>query len=204
MIIRNFQDVANYFALDEVDEKKISHRLYKHTNCGAWLQFVRLGTKKVKQRWHALLRFSAMDTKTVEVHSVKKGGRWNAHNDWITPFAPSVPREVHNFLSIEAVNPHIPLITWNEIVAHSNKTNCEYVIHPNTTVISFTTEHNVEVPMEGVMIGTIVEGSDVEPAPITLHFPFSEKKLRDAIKDIEAEAEDIWVEANLDTERDFE
>jgi hypothetical protein len=49
---------------------------------------------------------------------------------------------------------------------------------------------------DGVMVGTIVEGADVEPESITLTFPFTENDFNAAIQTLEEQAAEIWHEWN--------
>ena len=53
---------------------------------------------------------------------------------------------------------------------------------------------------ERVEIGSIVEGSDEEVEPHDLAFPFKVGEWRQAIQDIEDEADRIWKEVNEDGE----
>lgn len=44
----------------------------------------------------------------------------------------------------------------------------------------------------GIVIGSIVEGCDSVPAPISLEFPFSGEALEQAIESVDLEADEIW------------
>ena len=48
----------------------------------------------------------------------------------------------------------------------------------------------------GIVVGSIVEGSDVDCTPIELRFPFTMKEFSDACDSIEGEADQIWHEWN--------
>ena len=48
----------------------------------------------------------------------------------------------------------------------------------------------------GVKVGSIVEGSEACVEPVELQFPFSHEKWREAIADVEHEADRLWNEAN--------
>lgn len=52
----------------------------------------------------------------------------------------------------------------------------------------------------GVVIGSIVEGSDAEVQPKVLLFPFTQEHLDWAVEQIEEEADRLWREANEDME----
>lgn len=47
-----------------------------------------------------------------------------------------------------------------------------------------------------LVLGSIVEGSDACCVPVELWFPFTGEDLDNAISEIEAEAEWLWLEAN--------
>lgn len=55
----------------------------------------------------------------------------------------------------------------------------------------------------GIKIGSIVEGSDVEIDPISLHFPFESEEFRKLVKDINDEASFYWKRDNLNYYRVF-
>lgn len=47
-----------------------------------------------------------------------------------------------------------------------------------------------------ILIGSVVEGSDAEVQPLWLKFPFTQEQLQHAVKDVDAEADRMWREAN--------
>lgn len=51
---------------------------------------------------------------------------------------------------------------------------------------------------EGIKIGSIVEGSDVEVGPVELKFPFHPNELEQALNDINHEADFYWRRDNTD------
>ena len=48
----------------------------------------------------------------------------------------------------------------------------------------------------GILLGSIVEGSDVDCNNVHLNYPFTAEAYREAIKSIEEEADLLWNEAN--------
>ena len=50
----------------------------------------------------------------------------------------------------------------------------------------------------GIVVGSIVEGSDVDCTPIELPFPFSMEEFSKACESIEDEADEIWHEWNCE------
>lgn len=56
--------------------------------------------------------------------------------------------------------------------------------------------HNNDGTLWGVRVGSIIEGSDACVEPVELGFPFTEEAWDEAIRDVEAEAERLWVEAH--------
>ena len=54
----------------------------------------------------------------------------------------------------------------------------------------------IEFEADGVHIGSIVEGSEVDCQAYNLKYPFTDKEFDDRIKDIETQADELWKEAN--------
>jgi hypothetical protein len=54
-----------------------------------------------------------------------------------------------------------------------------------------------------ITIGSIVEGSDAEAAPITLTWPFTDKEIWAAVQELNDEACALWGEANCEDEEEF-
>lgn len=48
----------------------------------------------------------------------------------------------------------------------------------------------------GILIGSIVEGSDAEVSPLELLFPFTQEQFEHAVNDVDAEADRLWQEAH--------
>lgn len=55
----------------------------------------------------------------------------------------------------------------------------------------FGCEHEAEVAWEGITIGSIIEGSDVEATPITLKYPFEIKEFWKALESVDEEVEEL-------------
>lgn len=196
--IHNFKDIAKYFGLDKPDEARISRAIYKGTNCGAWLQFVHTRRQTVKQCYHALLNPHANGTITLQ--SIKAGGAWDKDpRKWMSmELANKIPAaaEIRMFLNMNMEDwndDKIYDITWGELTTGESDV---FVWHRSSTVISFIINHEFDATAHGITIGTIVEGADAEPEPITLYFPFPSQTLADSIQKLEYEAAEIWEEWN--------
>lgn len=95
--------------------------------------------------------------------------------------------------------------TWEQLQRNTYKyTECGMWVQKLTErVVDYESPHIEEfndAPTSeravGVVLGSIVEGSDVDCAPIELRFPFTMKEFSDACDSIEREADEIWREWN--------
>lgn len=199
--IHNFKDVAKYFGVDEPDEARISRAIYKGTNCGAWLKFEHTRKQTVKQYYHALL--NPHPNGTITLQSVKAGGQWDKDpREWMgMSLMNKIPAgmEIRQFLSMnmdDLSDDKIYDITWEEITTYAKAPKGTYIWHKPTCVISFAIDHTFDATAHGITVGTIVEGADACPEPVTLYFPFPSQALADAIQGLEDEASEIWEEWN--------
>ena len=85
------------------------------------------------------------------------------------------------------------MVSWAEITA---LTDMPAVVSSwwkkDETVITFKVQAPILKPHAGgITIGSIVEGSDAEPIPKTLYYPFTEAVLQSAIARVENAVNDI-------------
>jgi hypothetical protein len=60
----------------------------------------------------------------------------------------------------------------------------------------------INIDFEGIVLGSIVEGSDAECTPHRLDYPFTRTQYENAIDEIEDQADILWKEANTDEQDD--
>lgn len=194
--VHNYSELAYYFDVNHPTEELISRKLYKLTNCGAWLQFSKFENTvaNVKQRWHFMLNpHWNRDRESIPVHSVKAGGSWNkGKREWKAPSEAGIPDAVSEFLQIvtdRANNYYMTDISWNQLQDIAVKRANVWV---HGTVLTVYLSVPVTKTVLGITIGSIVEGVDFDASPVDLQFPFTIEELDKAIQSVEDECEYIW------------
>lgn len=203
-MIRNTTDLFKLFGVDS--EARLSRRLYKDTECGAWAKLVPPGKRKVgtrRETWTARVTNSIVGPKCFYVR--KKGGK--------TMSSIEAPMEVQTYMTMGSSLPFkkgdaqtLQLISWEGIcdlspegqVRDPHRANLLKVTRRGSTVyVTFEVPVAVmEAHDGGVLIGSIVEGSDAEVMPEELIFPFTEEELDRAVQNVEDDADMLWREAN--------
>ncbi len=56
--------------------------------------------------------------------------------------------------------------------------------------------------VEGIVVGSIVEGADYDATTHVLSYPFEIQEFWDALKEVEMEADQIWREVNEEDDKD--
>lgn len=173
-----------------VDQQRLSRRIYKSTDCGAWAVVIPPGKRKVGTRrevWTAHITPSIVGPR---VGRVRKQG-------CATVSANEAPDYVRGYLLLNEHN-SIPL-TYEQIGALAPNDHILRVTDTGKGMIKIA--FGVQAPITkthrgGVLLGSTVEGSTVE-IHRELFFPFTQKTLERVIQDIEEEADYYWRRDNL-------
>jgi hypothetical protein len=188
-MIRNTEDLLHHYGEGTTgcvtqDDRTLSRRVYKSTDCGAWAALIPPGESPVGTRseeWTAHVTNSILGPR---VRSVRKKG-------CATVPANDAPAHVRGYLLLTKAN-QIEGMTWAEVEA-LDADDIVRVTRGKGLKVTFRMEAPVMKPHAGgVRLGSIVEGSDAEVMPEELMFPFSEADLEQAIENIEAEADFLW------------
>jgi len=193
MKIRSLKDVASHLGANDSTEASISHRVYKDTDCGAWVEEVEPGVDEVgkrKETWTALINPSIVGPTVIKTR--KNGCRS------MDPLG--APKYVKDYLCMEKTRHIEGEKNFDEFVdrLHLSPDAVKNMV-PRGIGILVTFE--VEAPVlkkhrGGILIGSIVEGTDAEVTPRRLLYPFDDTDLDDAVKCIEVEAQHIWNETH--------
>ncbi len=197
-MIRNLSDLLHVFGErfsgdPQVDGRALSRRLFKSTACGAWAHLVEPGKYQAGKRietWTARVNSSIVGPLCVHVR--KKGRR--------KVDSLKAPEHVRDYLLLGGANPRVLQdVTWKELLGFDLDDHLKRrtLVGPSSLVLTF----EVEAPVMkrhtgGVLIGSIVEGSDASVQPEEMRYPFTEADLYRAIENIESEADELWNEAN--------
>jgi hypothetical protein len=185
------QDVLDHYGVE--NEQQLDRRVYKDTACGAWARFVTRNkvVRTWEERWQATLQKGLADR--VYVNRVIRDG---GEND---PLAAQrgIPDEVKQYLGIKNARglTDIDHKGFNDLTNQGDEVVT--VNSPISKTVVFTVTLNETRDTEGLLIGSIVEGSDAEVERY-LEFPFTETQLNVTIADIEAETDELWDDAHPD------
>jgi hypothetical protein len=170
--------------------KHYDRRVYKSTACGAWMVAIPPGERKVgeeKQTWHAQI---VQDGDKAKVISLKKGAEEPAWSD--------IPKRVlEYFLLEEGDQPRIMGFPWSRVRELSDDEDNMYDHLEEKTIATC----KIDVPKYephrgGVQIGSIVEGAEQTCEVQELYWPFTHEEFHQAVKAVEAEAHDIWMQTH--------
>ena len=198
-IVKTFtcrEDVLRYFGAK--DEAQFSKAIYKSTSCGAWAKFEKWSefVCKEKETWTA--RF------TKGINGIHLVGGWASSTTSMTEFIPQdkLPSDVRLYCGLENDTSKTSLTDedWQNFEPDKLKDLIVINESPICKLLTFTFERDKMENREGLVLGSIVEGSDAEVTPERLAFPFTDKDFDQAIKNIEFEADMLWKEANGDPE----
>jgi hypothetical protein len=165
----------------------LSGRVYKSTDCGAWVKLERECLEEcgepLQETW--VFVFDLTETKAKLLYGVLA-----PHGEAYPP--ESMPRDV-----VEYALPFDGTIDSSEILA-LKPVDGEAGSGSRTSyrVQCVVSRKQYRVVAEGVTIGSIVEGSDAEVMPVTLRYPFTRDEWDRAVEDVEMEASMLWDEAN--------
>jgi hypothetical protein len=193
MKIRSQEDLAEALGASNSTEEGISHRVYKDTDCGAWVKLLEPGMDEVgkrKETWTALINPSIVGPRVVKVR--KNGCRS------IDPL--EAPQYVKDYLQLTKDRGIEGEKNFNEFVdrLHLSPDAVENMVPKG---IGIRVIFHVDAPVfkkhgGGIRIGSIVEGTDAEVTPVELLYPFTKDDLDKAIERVEIEASHIWDETH--------
>ena len=184
--VETVKDVFDFFDADftgyesmEVNNKRLSRRVYKDTSCGAWAQVeVKPDTKRCTETWS--VRYAKID------------GRWTLVS-YLTGGAvielADVPTTVINYF-------------WPTAMLEDND-ELQGVLdrlsdHRSDFVETYTFD-NIRRPTGGqeitLHIGSIVEGIDAATQD-SVTLPTTKRELRLMVEDIERQAKELWDETH--------
>lgn len=201
--IETMSELSQWIEANGDDENAMSHRIYKDTDCGAWLQFYKGGRTTIERP----------ETWDVELLDSERGivctrGCSVTSEEFVTP--DRFPYQLQIFLSLSrgddgvyrvcVDDPDMQSVDQIPETDHAHRLdNTLWRVLFNTWQV--TEEHDEPI---GVRLGSIVEGADVETDVHTLVFPFTWADFKSAIACIEAEADDIWRATHDDEESESE
>lgn len=186
-------------------EERCSRRVYKSTDCGAWLVFeTQHPTETTLREFRVCL---AAGKKGTEITQVRSGDDLLGEAEW--------PDEFKYFMSVspypgaEASFEPLSSMTLDRIcegtkpLAPAEEGHDILERRPSTLVLFVRVKCSrpKDMPMPkwgvyGIRLGSIVEGSDAEVDGGLLDFPFTQEQYEHAIEDMESECDRLWHEAN--------
>jgi hypothetical protein len=165
----------------------IERATYKYTDCGAWISH-----KPRAERTERPERF--------EVEVVQSIGRviprqWRRLGKAWQPLA-AAPEGIRQFCEVDPdtrtlADLRAAVIDLHGADAVRYKSSMRDVYRCATTTAASR-------PVEGITVGSIVEGSDADVGPVFLAYPFTMAQFWSALEDVNAEACALWDEANRD------
>lgn len=186
-------------------EDRCSRRVYKSTECGAWLAFVTQPPIEASMREFRVCL--ATGRKGTEITQVREGDDLLGESEW--------PIEFKHFMSIEPFpgfeenfEPLSKLSLVSLAAGAGNSTQGEEghdVLERRASTLVLKVRVKCEKPKDlpvpafgvyGIRLGSIVEGSDAEVDGGSFDFPFTEAEYEHAIEDMESECDRLWHEAN--------
>jgi hypothetical protein len=194
-MIRNAQELADHIGANDATEASLSRRLYKNTDCGAWLALVdvKRGGKARKEKWQVFARLGIGG----RVYFI---ARRNSRGVWLT--AKKMPEHLRSYLLLDnglnMVFGESTFSDWTDFVAavcSSEDCKVQKRARAGKFAIQFLLSVEGKGPSStrpGAKIGSIVEGSDRCAESVTLVFPFTAKEWREAVQSVEDEVDEIW------------
>ena len=190
--IRTIEDLFGHYGEPvsgdpAVDQERLSRRVYRDTDCGAWAVVIPPGKREVGTRrevWTAYITPSIVGPRVGRVR--RKGCAGIPAN--------KAPDYVRGYLLLDEHN-SIPL-TYEQVGALATDDNTDILRVTDTGKGMIKVVFCVQAPITkthrgGLILGSIVEGSDVE-IKMELFFPFTKGTLKGAIQSIEEEADFYW------------
>ncbi len=187
MTIRKIEDLAELLCC-EADEKSLSRRVYKSTDCGAWLTVTTDTLKVLRHDWIVDLRPAIIG---LVVHkAIRRGSR-----KWVSPG--DFPESLLLYLQAREHASGRWVVDEKTIrrVADIRISEKHRVLRNGRFLVK-SIEETIAIPdprPSGVRIGSIVEGVDAATDIIDLRFPFTKDDLFEALDDIEKQAHEIWM-----------
>ena len=211
--MNNINDFAEHLWVTRLDgrtlEESLSRAVYKGTDCGAWLEVIEPGyyaTGKRSTVWTATINRSILGGVVVAIR--QKGRKTMTLYDHKTGENPW-PKTVKDYLladdrGVMRLDPEDGLGNAREVRELLNSLKVgDDTLRVTRRCLQVIVTFKVGMPVlkahnGGIRIGTIVEGSDVEPLvqPVELYFPFTPQKWGETVGDIESEATYWWNEVN--------
>jgi len=187
--IRNEREFLGH--IEAEDRYHAVRRIYKSTDCGAWISFQEPGRvrSKKKVRWTARVRLSILGIVVLSVR--REHGR-------STTDIEKLPKEVVEYLCLDL----------EELTPVRRRVSQTGDQKPGSIFgeLEGRMEGGVKVhPFElngtrkfrgGVTIGSIVEGIDTCATPVELEYPFTEEEYDRAVQSVESEVEHLWNETH--------
>ena len=194
--IHTMHELAEHIGANEPTEESMSHRIYKDTECGAWLAFYK-GEARTQCRpatWDVEMVDSEQGIVCVRGRAV--------HDEWYS-IPGNFPVELQSFLNLTLGD------DANYYVCKDDPDLACVAEIPETDRVARIGDSNfwcIEVDVWtvtppsgdviGVQIGSIVEGANVDTEIHTLEFPFESEEFDHAKWLVEDEADAIWAEAH--------
>lgn len=219
--IRNFADLCARAGASTDTIESLGRRVYKDTDCGAWVEVIQPGWVQVGRRQAKVSILGMPSLKGWTAHAIRVNGRTvfdigqrytgRANSEHGTAQVDRrVPQEVLDYLQ---ANEEV-LRSCRKKVYTCDREASE-VLHQTLrdqggkgdgfTIDRFRAWERVrfDLPVAhlvwkkgGVRIGSIVEGADACTQTRELFFPFSEQAWQDALEGVEKEADWIWRETH--------
>lgn len=200
MMIRNAEDLANVLGASDATEKSLSRRVYKGTDCGAWLALVELSRsgKPRQEKWQVRARLGVGGR--IHFHA-----RRNSKGPWLTGgTVGSIPHYVLDFLNAAPGKHYAECgvtadyrdwADFCDLVGQSPDARVQPKARVGKLGLQFILTVEGRGPSStrpGIRVGSIVEGVDQCAESEELAFPFSEKRFRAAVQSIEDQVDEIW------------
>lgn len=216
-IIRTVDDFARLVGADEPTQPMISRRIYKDTDCGAWMQWQ---TETGRTRRISLdFRFRRSIAGFVVL--ARRGRR-----EWINAIrlaeqglSPKSLQTLKDALCLDSSGriPHdtLPTFTLSALAAAivENLTSAGWTVTGAgtcdrramlsarwTKAETFTPYKAPQVT--GIIVGSIVEGCDGDATPFTLSFPFTVAEYKRHLAALEDQCDEMWHECNDEEEEE--
>ncbi len=192
-MIDSIQALADHIGARPTEES-LSRRVYKSTECGAYLVMVpprrvRDGGERM-EHWEAVLRRRQDGAHLLQARIL--GGSWST----------DPPEDIARYLLLEQRDGALWLDDLDHEILDSLEV-CDEILAvsregADVRIVFVLPVCSWRQHRGGVVLGSIVEGSDVEPlvTPIELEFPFTVDAWDAAIADIERDADYHWQRIN--------
>jgi hypothetical protein len=205
-------DLAAHVSARDDTIESIGRRAYKDTTCGAWVQRIGRGRTQVgstRETWTARINRSIVGGVVVSVRKRGATALGLAQRDeWPEHVGEYLWADGRGIIRLDpadvAANAVLVRGMLDGLTADNDADIVRVTRRALVVIVTFVVDRPTWRPHDGgVLVGTIVEGSDVEPLvqPEELLYPFTGKRWDETIQRLEFEADHHWLRLNEEVGR---